>query len=315
MGPAGTPSPTSTHGAADTGDSAGGHRRHPGAEPVAAGQRQPDGDDHRHRQLYRQHRPGATGWVPDRAARGGRPRPVAAAVPQYVAAMPGGSDLGDTGSWSQAPHTASLVPRVSPGWVPSGRSLGLCRALGLDLDGRRALGLRALALRPLGREWTERWAWSPGEARSPSGRSMRRRWWRSSASAPGSRWGRRWPPSICWVPLGPREPYRPWLRASDQYVRQVNIDDVTNVTTINTTNVTVNNFVNRGAATVVPAAAMTASRPVQAVAQPIGPAVCCGAAGDRATAGGAAGDDRWGDTGAGPAAELVAGATRCPRSE
>ena len=51
----------------------------------------------------------------------------------------------------------------------------------------------------------------------------------------------------------------------EPYIRQVNVHHVTNINN----NVTINNYVNRGAATAVPAAAMMASRPVQAVARPI----------------------------------------------
>ena len=49
---------------------------------------------------------------------------------------------------------------------------------------------------------------------------------------------------IGWCPLGPREAYHPWYRASDRYFRQVNVSHVTNFTTINR-NVSFNNFVNR----------------------------------------------------------------------
>ncbi len=74
---------------------------------------------------------------------------------------------------------------------------------------------------------------------------------------------------IGWFPLGPREVYRPWYHASDRYVRQVNVTHVTNVTSITTVNrnVTVNNFANRGGATVVPTSALTESRPVRPVVQ------------------------------------------------
>jgi hypothetical protein len=46
--------------------------------------------------------------------------------------------------------------------------------------------------------------------------------------------GRR-PPTVGWVPLGPREVYRPYYRHSPQYVRAVNITNVhvTNITVIN----------------------------------------------------------------------------------
>ena len=52
--------------------------------------------------------------------------------------------------------------------------------------------------------------------------------------------------AVGWIPLGPREPYRPWYHASRDYFGRVNRGNVTNITNI--TNVTnVNNFVNRGA--------------------------------------------------------------------
>ena len=76
---------------------------------------------------------------------------------------------------------------------------------------------------------------------------------------------------VGWAPLGPREAYRPWYHASPTYMRNVNIRHVTNITTVNQ-NVTVNNFVNRRAATVVPTTAMTSSRPVGRFAQRIDPA-------------------------------------------
>ena len=78
---------------------------------------------------------------------------------------------------------------------------------------------------------------------------------------------------IGWLPLGRREPFHPWYHASNNYFRQVNVAHVTgyNFTTINN-NVTVNNFVNRGAATVVPTSAMTASRPVASSFQRVDPA-------------------------------------------
>jgi len=42
-------------------------------------------------------------------------------------------------------------------------------------------------------------------------------------------------PAIGWVPLAPREVYRPWYDASPQYIRQVNVSNthITNVTVIN----------------------------------------------------------------------------------
>ena len=141
-------------------------------------------------------------------------------------------------------------------------AVGPMSRLGAGPGWTASLGLRAVPLWPLGRAGG-RWGWYPG-AGSPSpvyapalvtffgvgavvGIGI-------GAALAGGRIG--------WCPLGPREAYRPWYRASDRYVRQVNITHVTNFTTINR-NVTINNFVNRGAATVVPTSALTASRPVR----------------------------------------------------
>jgi hypothetical protein len=200
-----------------------------------------------------------------------RPPPSVASVPPQVAVMPGGADLYGVGSWSQAPEYGQVwYPPVSPGWVPY-------------REGHWAY------VAPWGWTWIDdapwgfapfhygrwlqvggRWGWTPGDAAvsgppvyAPAlvtfigigaGVAL------GAALASGS---------IGWVPLGPREPFRPWYHASDNYVRQVNVSHVTNITNIN--NVTINNYVNRGAATSIPAAAMVGSRPVQAVAQPVTP--------------------------------------------
>ncbi|HWE73188.1 MAG TPA: DUF6600 domain-containing protein [Stellaceae bacterium] len=68
--------------------------------------------------------------------------------------------------------------------------------------------------------------------------------------------------AIGWVALAPHEVYHPWYNASAVYDRGVNGRDW-NQRTFNVTNVTVNNFQNRRAATVVPTAAFTHAAPVQ----------------------------------------------------
>ena len=76
--------------------------------------------------------------------------------------------------------------------------------------------------------------------------------------------------SVGWIPLGPRAVYRPPYRVSNTYIRRVNVTNVVNVTNI--TNVhTTNVFMNRRAATVVPAAAMVGSERVGRRAQQISP--------------------------------------------
>ncbi len=204
------------------------------------------------------------------------PQPPAAAPPAAVAAMPGGDDLAQYGSWTESPDYGQVwYPQVGSDWVPY-------------REGRWAY------VAPWGWTWVDNEPW--GFAPFHYGR------WAEI----GGRWG--WVPGgvavgvpepvyapalvtflgvgavvgvgigaalaagrIGWCPLGPREPFHPWYRASDRYFRQVNVSHVTNFTTINR-NVTFNNFVNRRAATVVPTAAMTGSRPVASSFQRVDPA-------------------------------------------
>ncbi len=80
--------------------------------------------------------------------------------------------------------------------------------------------------------------------------------------------------SVGWVPCGYNEPWHPWFRSSPDYFRRANIRNVTNITRISNTtvnNVTINNFRNARGATVVPAAAMVTSRPIQSVARAVRP--------------------------------------------
>ncbi|HEY0424409.1 MAG TPA: DUF6600 domain-containing protein [Rhodopila sp.] len=213
-----------------------------------------------------------------------RPRPAPAApmpavpmpaappvqVPPQVAAMPGGSDLNRYGDWSEAPEYGRVwYPPVAQGWVPYRHGhWAYVAPWGWTWIDDAPWGFAPFHY---GR-WIEiggRWAWTPGgyAAAAPpvyapalvtfigigAGVAL------GAALASGS---------IGWVPLGPREPFRPWYRASDRYTREVNIQHVTNINN-NNSNVTINNYVNRGAATAIPSAAMAASRPVQSVAQPV----------------------------------------------
>lgn len=76
---------------------------------------------------------------------------------------------------------------------------------------------------------------------------------------------------VGWVPLGINEPYFPPYRASLNYTRNINMTNVRNVTSIiNIYNIhnaiyragTINQFINRGAITVVPGETMARSAPV-----------------------------------------------------
>ena len=113
------------------------------------------------------------------------------------------------------------------------RPLGLGSPVGLDLGRRRALGLRAVPLRPLGLS-----PQSPGAGRrapTSRGRSTRRRWWRGSAArASTSRSRSAAGAPVGWFPLAPREVYVPAYRSSPRYVRDINVTHVTNVTQLTT---------------------------------------------------------------------------------
>ena len=82
-----------------------------------------------------------------------------------------------------------------------------------------------------------------------------------------------------WIPLGPREPYYPWYHARPDYFGRINapygvprtiidrgptfINSVTNIRTVN------NFYINRGAATVVPASAFARGQGMRDVARPL----------------------------------------------
>jgi hypothetical protein len=76
--------------------------------------------------------------------------------------------------------------------------------------------------------------------------------------------------AVAWFPLGPREPFYPAYRVSNNYVRQVNITHVTN---INVTNVNVR-YVNQqvpGAVVAMPQQGFTSARPVREFGQRVPP--------------------------------------------
>ncbi|MGE0416636.1 MAG: DUF6600 domain-containing protein [Acetobacteraceae bacterium] len=195
----------------------------------------------------------------------------AIAPPPVVAQMPGGQDLSAYGTWEQTPDAGAVwYPQVASDWVPY-------------RDGHWAY------VQPWGWTWIDDAPW--GFAPFHYGR------WAQY----GGRWG--WVPvdvvvgggpvygppiyapalvtffgigagvtlgaafaagSVGWWPLGPREPFRPWYRASPRYYQSVNRYAGVNITR----NVTINNYVNRRAATVVPAGAMAASYPVNRYGRP-----------------------------------------------
>ena len=193
------------------------------------------------------------------------PAAQAVAAPAQVTAMCGGSDLTGTGSWSQAPNYGQVwYPPVAATWVPYREGhWAYVAPWGWTWVDNASWGFAPFHY---GR-WVQiegRWAWTPGEiavAGPPvyapalvtfigigAGVAL------GAAIASGS---------IGWIPLGLGRPIihgiTPRTITSGRSMSRTS----PNVTTIN--NVTVNNYVNRGAATAIPAAAMVASRPVQSV--------------------------------------------------
>ena len=202
------------------------------------------------------------------------PRRQSVAPPPAVAAMPGGEDLAAYGQWAASPAYGQVwYPQVAPEWVPY-------------REGHWAY------VAPWGWTWVDdapwgfapfhygrwvqdggRWGWypgaDPGVTRAPVYAPALVTFFGVGAVVGVGVGAALASGRIGWCPLGPREAYRPWYRASDRYVRQVNFTHVTNVGTVTTFNrtVTVDHFANRGAATVVPASALTKSRPVRPAVQ------------------------------------------------
>ena len=87
---------------------------------------------------------------------------------------------------------------------------------------------------------------------------------------------------VGWLPLGPREIYRPSYRVSETYVNRVNVTNITNITNVNVTNVNVNNvrYVNQnapGAVTAVSRTDFAQSRSVARVAVRVPPSAIASA--------------------------------------
>jgi hypothetical protein len=204
------------------------------------------------------------------------PLPQPVPPPPVVAAMPGGADLAAYGTWQPTPAYGTVwYPEVAAGWMPY-------------RDGRWVY------LQPWGWTWVDnanwgfapfhygrwvmvgdRWAWAPVYAPpgfaapsvySPVYAPALVTFFGVGVLAVGS--------SVGWVPLGWNEPYRPWYHHSSGYFQAVNRPVLQNVNAMtnarNATNLTANNFANRRAVTVVPAAAMTSSAPIGRAVLPPG---------------------------------------------
>jgi len=189
-----------------------------------------------------------------------------APVPAVVAQMPGGDALSAYGTWTQASGYGDVwYPQVPAGWVPYHEGYWAWVApwgwTWIDSDPW------GFAPFHYGR-WVQlggRWAWSPGvvaAAGPPIYAPALVAFFGLGAAAEAG--------TVGWFPLAPQEPYHPWFHASDAYLRAVNRRDVRNLATIGRP-LPIGSFLNRGAATAIPAAAMAESRPVRQAAVRVDP--------------------------------------------
>jgi hypothetical protein len=199
-------------------------------------------------------------------------KPAAYTPPSEVRQMTGGEAVEETGEWAATPEYGHVwYPPVQADWVPYRHGhWAYVAPWGWTWVDDAPWGFAPFHY---GR-WVQidhRWGWSPVDASAPVVVGQRPVYAPALVSfvdvgagvAVGAAAGVALGVSVGWIPLGPREVYRPPYRVSDRYLRQVNVSNVstmTNITTVN--NTTISTYVNRGAATVVPAAAMTGSQPV-----------------------------------------------------
>jgi hypothetical protein len=217
--------------------------------------------------------------------------PAGLAAPAVVQDMTGGEELSQYGAWQQVPQYGTVwYPQVAAGYVPYRNGHWVYVA---------PWGWTWVDAAPWGfapfhyGRWVQvggRWGWapgggvgvtvavgSPGYARPVYAPALVSFFGVGVGLSVGVGLGAA-AGNIGWCPLGWQEPYRPWYHASPAYVRNVNVVSVRNVTNITTVNnTTINNYVNRSAATVVPATAMVDSRPVAQAARPVSPTLLAGA--------------------------------------
>ena len=184
------------------------------------------------------------------------------AATRYVSShMTGYEDLDAHGNWRTLPEYGAVwVPRVSAGWAPYRHG-------------------HWVWIEPWGWTWVDdapwgfapfhygRWIWLNGYwAWAPGPRVIRPVYAPALVAFVG---GSNWSvsigsgPAVGWFPLGWREPYFPWYRTSPNYVRNVNVTHVQNITVYN--DVTRINYRHRTlpqAVTVVPREAFVSARPV-----------------------------------------------------
>jgi hypothetical protein len=210
-----------------------------------------------------------------------RERPPVAtqvALPPVVAQMTGSADLQEYGTWQSAPDYGTVwYPQVDPAWVPYREGhWAYVAPWGWTWIDNASWGFAPFHY---GR-WVQinnRWGWTPVYAQANYGPgytpvyapALVTFFGLGAAATVGVGIGAAFSGgNVGWVPLGPRDPYYPPYHTSPAYFRNVNVAAVPNVANINrnvtVNNMTINSYHNYAGATVVPAAAMAASRPVAA---------------------------------------------------
>jgi len=207
------------------------------------------------------------------------------APPVAARGMTGAADLGRYGAWqTNAEYGDVWYPQgVGSSWVPFSDGAWEWR----DPWGWTWIDAApwAFATAHYGR-WLRigpRWGWAPAPVRYGFERPFRPVWAPATVAffgaPPRPGFGR----PVGWVPLGPREPYYPWFRASPGFVQRANLRTVVNVREVRNVWVQraprndrddprrdplprgLDGFANRRAATVVPEDTLLRSRSVSAV--------------------------------------------------
>jgi hypothetical protein len=189
---------------------------------------------------------------------------AASSVPTQLTYVAGVEDLADYGDWSDVSDYGPVwYPRVSSDWAPyRDGTWAYVAPWGWTWVDQAAWGFVPFHY---GR-WAQigqRWGWVPGRAPA-AGRPV---YAPALVSFVGLAAGLG---AVAWVPLGPGEAYHPWYRGSRDYLGRINAGHPGDPSSVA-------GFVNRDAATSVPAGIMTESRPVRTFARPV-PAPALGSA-------------------------------------
>lgn len=198
------------------------------------------------------------------------------AVPAAAAGMTGVSELAGYGNWAPSPDYGQVwYPNVGADWAPYRDG----RWEWVDPWGWTWVDAQPWGYAPshYGR-WVQsgsRWGWAPLAVIAAGAILPRPVWAPANVRFFGGGYGGRGHAPVAWVPLAPREAYYPWYRASPRYVERINHRYVADPREAmerwaqrrdlrdGHRDERIDQFRNRRYATIVPAEAMTRSRPVR----------------------------------------------------